>query len=436
MKKINASCYMCYVLMILVATACNNRFAVTQRNFGVSANSPEDQTANIQKYLDYVASRGGGQATLGPGYYTIKGSLTIPTGVCLTGSWEMPHHGIVSKGTILHAYAGRGRETGPALLEMKQSTGVTGLTILYPEQTLKNVQPYPWSIHGVGMYNTIENITFVNTYQGVCIGPERNESHQIRNVVGCALRKGVLIDHTTDTGRIENVHFNPHFWQRSGDDGVLESQDPLNIYVHEHLEAFTFARTDWEYVHNTSLCGAKIGYRFIKNPETGACNGQFDGIGADMCQICVLVDDAQPWGIIISNGEFVANQYKADAIYDKVGICTSPRFDGVLQLSNCSFWGNFTNVMRFDGEGFVSVSQASIINWTPIKAEIDILGGRASIGNVLFDDRGTRKKIDAPGPHFRVGENVKRAVISDNFAEGGIKITNNAGSRLVSRNNE
>ena len=49
-------------------------------------------------------------------------------------------------------------------------------------------------------------------------------------------------------------------------------------YTTAHLEAFTFGRTDWEYVLNTFVFGAKVGYRFIQTPA-GACNGQFSGIG-------------------------------------------------------------------------------------------------------------------------------------------------------------
>ena len=42
-----------------------------------------------------------------------------------------------------------------------------------------------------------------------------------------------------------------------------------------------FACTDWEYVFNTFSYGYALGYNFIQS-KSGACNGNFLGIGADM----------------------------------------------------------------------------------------------------------------------------------------------------------
>ena len=48
-----------------------------------------------------------------------------------------------------------------------------------------------------------------------------------------------------------------------------------------HGRSFVFARTDWEYVFNTFSYGYALGYHFIQT-KSGACNGNFLGIGADM----------------------------------------------------------------------------------------------------------------------------------------------------------
>jgi len=401
-------------------------------DFDIHPDSPDDQTAHIQKFLDEQARLGGGAASLPPGAYTLKGSLTIPTGVTLAGSWTAPHHGIISKGTILHAYAGRGSESGPALIELQQSSAVRGLTILYPEQKLTDVQPYPWAIHGRGMHPTVENVTLVNAYQGIAMGPESNELHLIRNVFGCVLRRGVLIDSCTDIGRIENVHFNPHYWHRSGHEVAppsAKNKSTMSVaaYMQRHLEAFTFRRTDWEYVLNTFVFGAKVGYLFTANRRGGACNGQLSGIGADMCQYAVSVEKAQKWGILITNGEFVCGQLHPNQAHDRVGIRTTSAFNGALQLSNCSFWGFFTNIMRLDGPGFVSFNQATINNNTPGEPAIVINRGRASVSQTFFNCK---------GPHVRAASDIIRATVTDNFAPNGVKIENRAGDKLIARDNE
>ena len=60
-----------------------------------------------------------------------------------------------------------------------------------------------------------------------------------------------------------------------------------------HGQSFVFARTDWEYVFNTFAFAYAVGYRFIESP-TGACNGNFLGIGKLIevplsCSIFMLV---------------------------------------------------------------------------------------------------------------------------------------------------
>ena len=437
MQKCNARLVLVLVFLLIPVSSANapagERVSINQKDFGIAPNSDEDQTARIQRYLNETDHAGGGRAHLSAGYYTIKGSLTIPTGVTLTGSWLVPHHGILQKGTVLRAYGGRGSEDGPPLLEMQQSSGVKGLTIVYPEQKLADIKPYPWTIRGRGMHNTIEDITLVNSYQGIYIGPEFAELHLIRNVFGCVLRRGIFIDNTTDIGRIENVHFNPHYWSRSGHDGISKDARPnptmaVARHMNQNLEAFIFARTDWEYVTNTFVYGAKIGYRFIANEKKGACNGQFHGIGADMCRYCVWVDETQLWGILISNGQFVPGRFKKDHSGDRVAIYTSPKFNGTVQLSNCSFWGVCTNVMRFEGPGCVTISQANFTTGIPTrKPVIDVQNGRASITNCFFNCK---------GPHVRVAEGVKKVLVCDNLARDGVQVVNNAADRLAVRNNE
>src|SRR5688572_19507470 len=113
------------ILVCLFASHSNADAPPTQdaASFNIRPNTPDDQTPAIQKYLDHVAKLGGGSAYLPPGQYTVQGSLRVPTAVSLAGSWETPHHGILTKGTVLLAYAGRGKEDGPALIELSPSSG-------------------------------------------------------------------------------------------------------------------------------------------------------------------------------------------------------------------------------------------------------------------------------------------------------------------------
>src|SRR5207249_405638 len=128
-------------------------------------------------------------------------------------------------------------------------------TLLWPEQKWPRIVPYPWAIYGRGMHNTVENVTLVNAYNGIKFGgADGSELHLVRNVFGCVLRRGVFVDSTTDIGRLENVHFNPHYWNRSGHSSRPSSETNPDMavarYMADNLEAFIFGRADWEYVAN------------------------------------------------------------------------------------------------------------------------------------------------------------------------------------------
>ena len=70
--------------------------------------------------------------------------------------------------------------------------------------------------------------------------------------------------------------------------------------------AFVMARSDWEYVLNTFAFGYAVCYHFVRTPN-GAMNGNLVGIGGDLCfNHSVLVDDSDPYGLLITNGEFTS----------------------------------------------------------------------------------------------------------------------------------
>jgi len=372
---------------------------------GAKADGRSDDTAAIQKALD-AASKSGGTVYLPPGQYLVAGSLRVPSGVMLAGAWEMPHHGAYDVATALLATGGRGQEQGPALIELTQSSGVRGLTILYPEQRAEAIVPYPWTIHGTGMHNTVENVTLVNSYQGIAIGPESNELHLVRNVFGCVLRRGVLVDACTDIGRIENVHFNPHYWYRSGHEGAGTWQQGYVLkYMREHLDAFTFGRTDWQYCTNTFVYGAKVGYRFIET-KAGACNGNFLGIAADGGEGCVMVEAMQPPGLLITNGQFVS--FGGDCIV------TTPTYTaGALQLTNCSFWGPIRHIAYLQGAGAVSLHQCNLLQYQ--QAAIQAEAGEITVMATRFNQDQLALVL---------GKEVKAAVFLGNTTLGKAKIEN------------
>ena len=392
-------------------------FPVT--DYGAKGDGATDDTAAIQKAIT-AAAKLGGVVALPAGKFLVRGSLNVPAGVTVRGVNERPLYIAPQVGTIILATGGRDDEQAPSLFELK-SGAVEGLTIYYPEQKPTDIHPYPWTFHCAGGDDTIQDVTLINSYNGISTGPQPNVRHLIRNVFGTVLRRGIFVDSCSDIGRIENVQFHCHYWSDKAFGGEWNA---VYKYMYEHLEAFIFGRTDWEYVFNTFVFPTQIGYRFI-NTKSGACNGQFSGIGSDASEYCVFVDEIQPMGLLITNGQFVSFNGP-----NPVEIVINEKCKGSVRLANCAFWGDAKHIAVLKGQSFVSFDNCFIWGWgkqDETAAAIDAQSGRLQVRGCSFvGDR----------PSVRIGPQVKHAVAAENNGDHGVRIINEAGDRAVLRDNE
>ncbi len=409
-----------FVALLLAGTVVGNG----QELRAVRGDGRTDDTAAVQSLLDKKV-QSGGIVELPPGQYLIAGTLHVPTGVTLKGSWEAPHHGAYDKGSTLLLTYGRGNEEASPAITLQPSSAIEGFTLLWPEQHWPDIVPYPWAIQGIGMHNTIENVTFVNAYDGIRIGAVAgSELHLVRNVFGCVLRHGIWIDSTSDVGRLENIHFNPHYWARSGYPSGLQNVEKPEMavarYMADHLEAFVFGRSNWEYVENTFVFAAKVGYRFIKTPS-GATNGQFLGIGADYCRVAVQIESIQNIGIQVTNGEFTS--YAGEP---NTAVWTLPQATGGAQFVNCNFWANPGGAARLEAPMAVPFS-ACRFNDVPDGGAIVARRGRLVVQACTFAKPGTAVTLE-PG--------VGTAILGENLQEGGFRVSNQIGARAQIGMNE
>lgn len=390
------------------------------KEFGALADGQTDDTDAIQQCIDAAAVKGG-QVYLPPGKYLVKGSLKVKTGVAVKGAHEAPLAIEPLIGTIIMATGGRDDEKAPALFELGHSSTVKGLTIWYPEQKPADIHPYPWTFHLTGFDNTVEDITLINSYNGICVGPESNVRHRIRSVYGCVLRRGLFVDNCTDIGRVENIQFHCHWWSAKSIGGDWE---PVYKYMYENCEAFVFGRTDWEYVTNNFVFPAKIGFRFIKT-EHGACNGQFTGNGADACETSVLVEEIQPMGLLITGGQFVAFNGK-----NPIELVVAKSCTGSVRLVNCAFWGPSNHNALIEGKGFVSFNDCYFSNWKEGSEKMPLIvakSGRLQINNSSFA---------TAQPSVELGPELQHAIIQGNNGVSGVQVINQAKHAIITNNEE
>ncbi len=355
-------------------------------NFGAIANGKVDDTKAINSAISYATEHGGGIVWLPVGDYKIDGTIFVSPGIVLEGAaWRTM--GMPSNTTTILAYPSststKSSFLKPVMPTIALSDGavVKDLVIYYPKQDLNNVIPYPPAIGGSGNMMTVENVTLINPYIGIdFMGGDNSSLHYIKNVYGCPLHIGIEIDNCFDIGRVENVHFNPNFWQP----GNVE----LENYIHNNLYAFIVGRSDWEYFLNTFVWGAKVGYLFEQTSQ-GACNGNFVGIGSDWSGRAVWVKASQPMGIQIVNGEFVGSPVCPAVIQVD---------SGKLLLSNCTIWGPMPKEDILLNNGTVMVNGCNFENWAAGANDlpaIKAISGKLIVNGSYFAQSGIAIEIQA-----------------------------------------
>lgn len=329
--------------------------------FGAKGDAKADNTAAFQKALDAVHSAGGGSVHVPAGKYLFKGHLDLPSETALVGSYAGPPAGFfgqLGKGTVLLPTEGRGKPEGTAFINaLGVSSTVRGLAIYYPEQLAGAAEPtpYPWTIQNIGQRPagrpplggdgigglSVMDVNISNAYQGLSLA----KRHYVARVYGRPILTGIYVDECEDVGRIENVHFVWSFWQEGN------GNPRMAAWIQDHGTAFRFGRSDAQYVFNTFCFQYYTGYHFVQTPS-GACYGNFLGLGADTCHYPLKVDAAETVvGLQITNGEFAA--YLGS---DPQGFVVGPGNTGQVCMTNCAFWGgNLKHFGTVRGTGAVSL---------------------------------------------------------------------------------
>jgi hypothetical protein len=396
-------------------TAASGRFDV--RQFGAVGDGQTDDTAAFQRALDAAGRAGGGIVYASRGNYFFAGHLNVPNAVTLSGIWQSvpAHNGIRDRGmpkptddgTTFLVTEGAGKEDGPAFLTLNTNSTLKGVVLYYPQQNVDDVpKPYPWAIALRGKNPAVLAVEMLNPYNG--IDATRNERHLIRDVQGQPLRRGIMVDSIYDIGRIENVHFNP-WWS---------TKPKLFQWQMENGEAFIFGRSDWQYVFNTFCFGYRVGYRFIQS-KAGVCNGNFLGIGADDCYTALVVENSAPYGLLITNGEFVSFHGP-----DPTMIEVKETNKGSVRFVNCAYWGPCNQIARIAGSGTVGFSDCTFVQWggkEKTRAALQVQAGTVLVRGCEF--RQDRPQID-------LGKDVTRALITENVFTGPERINNQSQGKV------
>ena len=351
------------------------------RLHGAQGDGKNDDTKALQAALE-AAVTGGPVCYVPAGHYRLDGALTVPAGVTLCGASGGVPHSEHPVGTVLLAYGGRGQAEGEPLITLKPNAVARNLVIHYPEQSLPNVTPYPWSIRADGELCQILDITLTNPYQAIDVGSKWNELHLVRNIFACPLKTGVYIDQCSDIGRIENVHFNPNFWTRMALKPGFGGGD-IKGWLEKNLVGFKIGRTDWEFISNSFVIFPRIGFHFDDFGH-GPGNVVITQSGSDICPVAVRVDRSQAHaGVEFANGQFMG------------ALEIGPENRGPVKLANCGFWGTAASRehVRHEGNSSLLLTACHFTGWAQAQKDaacVRASGGRLVVNGCEFMDGGKR----------------------------------------------
>lgn len=439
-------------------------YIVTDPKFGAKAKPGFDNRAAFQAAIDAAYNNGGGVVYIPAGNYEFRSTqtatksvrvrkgteqtvkdfsyqyvLNLPPSVQLRGDWADPelNKGKVL-GTILEVRVGKNApnyngtveswwndaQAGNALrttytsiadrfIDMNSGTGVTNLSIWYPEQDVNNIKPYPWTLFQPnGDCATIEHVTLVNSYNGFYSAP--SELHYLLNSYMTALSTGIEVHVCTDIGRIENIKISPKYWANSGLPGS-PSLAKVAAYTKKNGTGFNMHRSDWEYISNLNVSDYKTGMWVGREPGfADAPNAQFYGIHIKNCETGMYVQAVNPYGLLISNSTFGAEK-DGKAAYFYNDFKTSVQFNGV----------DFTGPVVSDGsDGVISFESCTFSNYNEYALKVNN-------GNILL----TQSEFKKPAGHVLLGSDVNTLKSVNSGYNGKLDVKNNSKAARVEINN-
>ena len=336
------------------STAVTNTRAVYGTNNRVPFEDALDAAANSSTIRTVFIPEGD--------YLFSSGSLTIPEGVTLQGSWEYaPDHmgyryanevkPMSGKGTTLVIVAGEGSASGRFIL-LNTMSALRGVCMFYPSNlgTLSTPKLYPWAIEMFGTGPVVENVELLNPYQGIY--SHIGQRHLVQNVRGTPLLTGLYASQQLETSRYLNITFVPIYTFSTTELSPFPMTQ-LMQWIHQNGTAFKIGRVDNGVFYNCFTFAYFKGFRFVVDASeatsyangTGAPGGrawvQMTDCGADVCPYPLDVDDVQgvdstgTGGVSINSSTFVCAQWFAFGGPELVGVFLRSTFTGSLGLSNC-----------------------------------------------------------------------------------------------------
>ncbi|MDB4947002.1 MAG: hypothetical protein JWP97_6536 [Labilithrix sp.] len=375
-------------------------FSVSVRDapYGAKGDSVTDDTSAIQHALDdagaALAASSASSATVfvPSGSYLVRTHLTVPAGVVLAGVFRSVSEGNSLSGSVLYAVADANNAHGAPFITLAAGATLRGVTVFHPEQ-VDQAAPimYPWAIRVAGENVSVIDVMLTNPWQGIDLSTNATAGHLIQRVFGQPIHLGLVVDHCTGGGRLDDVHFWP-FWKVLGTSATRISSMATGT-------AYEFRLATGEVVDRVFELGYQTGMRFTNSPAAscttglpcGASSGHMSSIAFDTTGVSldVLSTDTAGWTIdgLIAVGILAPNPipvWHRGPLHAKMNITNASFFGG--HTASDGSWVGLYQVVRWDGIGELSLASSTMTRQNPFQPAIDIRAGSAVLDGNYFGE--------------------------------------------------
>lgn len=399
--------------------AGNGYFLATA--YGVSVDADDNSDA-LQLLLNQAATEGGGLVFLPPGRYNFRKAITIPQGVELKGSGDVPSVP-TGPGSVMEIYFGKDDENGTPFITMERGSGLRGLVMNYPEQKVqlltegsrKDVYHYSYTIRGDrDVY--IVNVGFRACYNGIDLFTNRCDNHFVDYPAGHVFKTGIRVGGGSKGGYICNAQFNQIAYGSGGETkfgawpNSPDNEQPDNAkYSREHTAAYAYCWNNLDFIvleecedqmmYNNFDFGSNRGFVLASNNGKGP-QGLSLGQGIDQGMKAFYIGAVGEKGFDFINSQIVTTaansdvkeEYKSSNRY----LQTDAAFDGTVTFFGADFWGQPQNV------------------------SVEVLNGTLEMQAANFDNPGQKTfgSVSSDGLFDLIGTNINNisSLLSENSA--------------------
>ncbi len=316
-------------------------FIATSTPWNAVGDGVADDTVAIQSALNAAGANGGGIVYLPAGKYKLTGTLDVPVGVELRGSFPSRHAAQLYDGhvkvTVLQPYGGAGATNGPPAIALEPNAGVVGLSVTYEMQDT-NATAYPPTIQGRGANVYAIGVLCPNAYWYVDLNTYTCTNHFFYQVDGWAVKNAFTIGNGS-CGSIIECMANLSYWvdnNLSPSQLVSAWQEPITDFSEHNLDWFVLGDC-------TELMVKNFDYRCRTFMHTIAQNGRGPWVNGILTMVdaaveCFRFDSVAYSEINIVNPEWMVTlaDYPDLTGY---GIISTPNFSGKARFFNAPLWG-------------------------------------------------------------------------------------------------